>query len=126
MGFNRQFVHRLMSMSHFIRTLLKTIFRHLPLRRVHSTWGFPEKLRTTYEAFMDEDLERAVKEIVGSHLDLPKLQPAIPNFTDVLYYNYDFGDDWMVRITASMDAGDLVEQGRFFAAGARLSNGNDP
>ena len=32
--------------------------------------------------------------------------------TDVLYYNYDFGDDWMIRITASMDACDLVEQGR--------------
>ena len=25
---------------------------------------------------------------------------------------YDFGDDWMVRITASLDACDLVEQGR--------------
>ena len=74
--------------------------------------AFPERLRTTYEAFMDEKLEEAVKVIVGSRLDLPKLQPAIPNPTDVLYYNYDFGDDWMVRITASMDAGDLVEQGR--------------
>jgi len=74
--------------------------------------AFPDELVTTYEAFMDEDLVDDIKRIVRSGVDRPALQPVIGTPTDVLYYNYDFGDNWMVRITASMDACDLVEQGR--------------
>ena len=74
--------------------------------------AFPEELTTTYEAFMDEDLTEDVRSILKSRRDLPDMQPYISPVTNVLYYNYDFGDDWMVRITASLDACDLVEQGR--------------
>ena len=60
-------------------------------------------------------LHYAIQRLFGwqnSHLHKFNLQPVIGTPTDVLYYNYDFGDDWMIRITASMDACDLVEQGR--------------
>ena len=36
--------------------------------------------------------------------------------TDVLLYNYDFGDDWKIRITASENCPDLVESGRITQA----------
>jgi len=74
--------------------------------------AFPDELLTSFEAFMDEDLKEDMQKLLKSGLDLPHLQPVIGTPTDVLYYNYDFGDDWMIRITASMDACDLVEQGR--------------
>ena len=44
--------------------------------------------------------------------DSPLNQPVIGTPTDVLYYFYDFGDGWRIRITGSYDACDLVEAGR--------------
>ena len=32
-------------------------------------------------------------------------------FTDTLIYNYDFGDNWYVKITASYDCADLIKEG---------------
>ena len=34
----------------------------------------------------------------------------------MLLYNYDFGDDWKIRITASENCPDLVESGRITQA----------
>ncbi len=61
---------------------------------------------------MDVYLRQEIRDILESGLDVPERQPLIGTPTDVLYYNYDFGDDWKVRITGSYDACDLVEQGR--------------
>ena len=44
--------------------------------------------------------------------DSPVAQPHVHPFTDTLYYNYDFGDDWHVQITASQNADDLIESKR--------------
>ena len=50
--------------------------------------------------------------IVVEQIDSPVVQPIAGPITDVLYYNYDFGDNWMVKITASENCPDLVESGR--------------
>lgn len=39
-------------------------------------------------------------------------QPHIPPVADHILYNYDFGDDWCVRISGSHNCVDLVKQGR--------------
>ena len=65
-----------------------------------------------YDTFMDESLKDNIDSIVRSKEDEPDNQPVIGPPTDVLYYFYDFGDNWQIRITGSMDACDLVEQHR--------------
>ena len=71
-----------------------------------------DELMDTFDLFMDEDLKEDIAEIRRSRMDDPFEQPMIGAPTDVLYYYYDFGDNWKIRITGSMDACDLVEQGR--------------
>ena len=66
----------------------------------------------TFEGFMDEDTRDEIKEILREKIDLPYIQPMINPPTDVLYYYYDYGDGWKIRITGSYDACDLVKQGR--------------
>lgn len=44
--------------------------------------------------------------------DVPTHQPMIGSITDTLYYNYDFGDNWYVKITGSWNCVDLVDAGR--------------
>ena len=66
----------------------------------------------TFERFMDEDTKEDIKEILRAKIDLPYYQPMTNAPTDVLYYYYDYGDDWRIRITGSYDACDLIEQGR--------------
>jgi len=39
-------------------------------------------------------------------------QPYIPPVADHIFYNYDFGDDWCVRIPGSHNCVDMVKQGR--------------
>ena len=71
-----------------------------------------EKLYDTFDSFMDEDLLEDIAEIRKSGENDPYVQPIIGTPTDVLYYLYDYGDDWKVRITACEGADDLLEQGR--------------
>ena len=49
---------------------------------------------------------------MSSVLDSPMNQPYVYSFTDELFYNYDFGDDWSIRITGSRNCVDLVESGK--------------
>ena len=72
----------------------------------------PEDLMDSFSSFMDEDLVYDIKCILEDGVDEPLEQPVIGSPTDVLYYFYDFGDGWRIRITGSFDACDLVEQGR--------------
>lgn len=63
-----------------------------------------------FEDFMNEEL---LEDIERFHkLDDLRMQPYIGAVTDTLYFNYDFGDDWYVKITGSCGATDLVESGR--------------
>ena len=59
---------------------------------------------------MDEDLQYDIETYQA--VDTPNLQPIIGPLTDTLYFNYDFGDNWYVKITGSFGASDLVESGR--------------
>lgn len=59
---------------------------------------------------MNETLANEIK--LCEEVDRPDMQPLITPVCDNLYYNYDFGDNWMVKITASSGAGDLLESGR--------------
>ena len=47
-----------------------------------------------------------------SHIDSPTNQVFPQAFTDTIYYSYDFGDGWKIKITVMDDCRDLVEQGR--------------
>ena len=71
-----------------------------------------EEIDDTYKKLMDPDLTDEIKAILSNKMDYPDVQPSPGPSTDVLYYYYDFGDNWSIKITGSMDACDLVEQGR--------------
>ena len=63
-----------------------------------------------FEDVMNEELQREIEECL--RYDSYAMQPKIRPLTDTLYYNYDFGDNWHVRVTASLGAADLLENGR--------------
>ena len=69
-----------------------------------------DKAPENFEEFMDEDLQYDIERY--QVVDVPNLQPYIGSLTDILYFNYDFGDNWYVKITGSFGAADLVENGR--------------
>ena len=73
---------------------------------------YGEEILDSFEKFMDEDLIYDIHEILKSGRDEPLEQPVIGAPTDVLYYFYDFGDGWTIRIAGSLGARDLVERGR--------------
>lgn len=50
--------------------------------------------------------------IIKTQIDSPEMQVLPMPVTDTLLYNYDFGDNWQIRITASENCPDLVESGR--------------
>lgn len=54
-------------------------------------------------------VKKYVDNVIHSQEDTPEAQVCPISFTDVLYYHYDFGDDWTVRITASWNCEDLME-----------------
>lgn len=64
----------------------------------------------SFEEFMDEDLQYDIERY--QVMDAPDSQPYIGSLTDTIYFNYDFGDNWYVKITGSFGAADLVESGR--------------
>lgn len=70
-----------------------------------------DQIISSGEMLIDQ-VQELVDRIVGEQIDSPLVQPIAGPITDVLYYNYDFGDNWMVRITASENCPDLVESGR--------------
>ncbi len=60
--------------------------------------------------------EKYIKSIINRQVDAPDLQVPTSPVTDELLYNYDFGDNWKIRITASRNCVDLVESGRITQA----------
>ena len=67
-------------------------------------------LPTCFKDVMDQELQCEIEECL--RYDSPVRQPKIRPLTDTLYYNYDFGDNWHVKVSASLGAADLIEAGR--------------
>ena len=57
-------------------------------------------------------MEKNIKKIFEDYIDSPYIQVNPLPVTDVLLYDYDFGDNWKIKITASRDSTDLVQAGR--------------
>ena len=67
---------------------------------------------STYQEMLDDGMDEEIAEILESGLDSPEKQPYVYGFTDELFYQYDFGDNWQFRITGSRNCVDLVENGK--------------
>lgn len=67
---------------------------------------------STYQEMLDNGMDDEIDEILESGLDAPMKQPFVYSFTDALFYQYDFGDNWQIRITGSRNCVDLVERGK--------------
>ena len=63
-----------------------------------------------FDDVMDEKLQGEIEKCLDN--DSPMMQPVVGSLTDTLYYNYDFGDNWHVKVSASLGAADLIEAGR--------------
>ncbi len=81
-------------------------------RDLNAPIAYEEAVCDTYGKLMNMQLRKSIRDVMMGGMDFPFIQPTISPVTDVLYYYYDFGDGWKIRITGSMDACDLVEQGR--------------
>lgn len=73
--------------------------------------GDPD-LADSFEDFLNDSLKAEIVQILKSGKDEPDIQPVIQCCTDVLLYEYDFGDGWLVKITADRDCGRLIRNGR--------------
>ena len=67
---------------------------------------------STYQEMLDDGMDDEIADILESGLDSPMKQPYVYGFTDELFYQYDFGDNWQFRITGSRNCVDLVENGK--------------
>lgn len=63
-----------------------------------------------FEDIMNETLANEIK--LCEEVDRPDMQPHITPICDTLYYKYDYGDNWMAKITASSGVDDLLENER--------------
>lgn len=61
-------------------------------------------------------LGKYIRKIISEQIDSPDMQVQPMPVTDTLLYNYDFGDNWKLKITASENCTDLVESGRITQA----------
>ena len=57
-------------------------------------------------------LEKYIRNVIAAQIDSPMRQVMPMPCTDTLLYEYDFGDGWCIKITASENCPDLVESGR--------------
>ncbi len=65
---------------------------------------------------MYQALERYIHNVIDAQIDSPERQVTPLPCTDTLLYEYDFGDSWRIKITASDNCPDLVESGRITQA----------
>ena len=79
---------------------------------LNDTFVDVEELRDSFPSYMDEDLRSDIAEILATGQDEPWMQPIVASCTDTLYYNYDYGDNWYIKITGSLGCEDLVREGR--------------
>ena len=67
-------------------------------------------IQTGEEIF--NSVKGVVDRLISDEIDSPDAQPIAGPITDVLLYNYDFGDNWKIKITLSENCSDLVNSGR--------------
>ena len=85
----------------------------LAVRNMHCTDDFQDGEEvSTYQEMLDDGLDEEIEEILWKGLDSPMKQPFVYSFTDELLYQYDFGDNWQIRIMGSRNCMDLVESGK--------------
>ena len=85
----------------------------LAVRNMHCTDDFQDGDEvSTYQEMLDDGMSEEAEEIMESGLESPMNQPYVYSFTDELLYQYDFGDNWQIRITGSRNCADLVESGK--------------
>lgn len=61
---------------------------------------------------MYRSLRQSIHNVIAARNDSPLRQVMPIPCTDTLLYEYDFGDGWRIKITASENCPDLVESGR--------------
>ena len=61
-------------------------------------------------------VEKYVHNLIKNEIDDPLAQVIPPAVTGTLFYRYDLGDNWTIRITASENCPDLVKSGRITQA----------
>ena len=69
-------------------------------------------LADSFGDFLNDSLKAEIAQILKSGKDEPDIQPVVQCCTDVLLYEYDFGDGWQVKITADEDCCRLIRNGR--------------
>lgn len=74
--------------------------------------GEDVSVKDSFAAYVEKSMQDEIRRILESGRDEPELQPVIPCCTDELYYEYDFGDGWLVKITAVKDCNDLIRSKR--------------
>lgn len=79
-------------------------------QRIRDELAQDVRIPCCFEDVMDERLREEIKECV--QCNSADKQPKLQTLTDTLYYHYDLGDDWYVKLTASAGALDLIEDGR--------------
>lgn len=85
------------------------ILERLPINTILKAQDTSEKFHTAEE--LHTKLRREVRSYVTADIDSPECQVLPVPVTDTLYYNYDFGDNWVIRITASRNCEDMVKNG---------------
>lgn len=103
----------------FFDTVPNELLERLPICQVlaikNSETGENAGVKDSFAAFVEESMKDEVQNILESGRDEPELQPVIPCCTDELYYEYDYGDSWLVKITAWEDCEELIRSKRVTA-----------
>ena len=103
----------------FFDTVPNELLERLPICQVlaikDSETGENAGVKDSFAAFVEESMKDEVQNILESGRDEPELQPVIPCCTDELYYEYDYGDSWLVKITAWEDREELIRSKRVTA-----------
>ncbi len=84
--------------------------------KIYDKVDFNEKIPACFDEFMDKEMREDIESVKMGE-DSPYNQPIPAPFTDEIYYNYDFGDDWNVSIKGSCGCEDLIEAGRITQEG---------
>ena len=79
--------------------------------------GLPEKGYEIFDGDLAENSEQLKEEIdeavhmTYDGIDTPLNQPDVGGITKELFYEYDFGDEWTVKITGSFNCADMIAEG---------------
>lgn len=100
----------------FFDTSPNELIERLPISQVLAIKergnGEDVSVKDSFAAYVEKSMQDEIRRILESGRDEPELQPVIPCCTDELYYEYDFGDGWLVKITAVKDCNDLIRSKR--------------